>query len=61
MTTEYNKTAEHWVVYYKECKNEKQMGLIETIVLEMFDPYREKAIQNIKLLLYNNRNKIVDA
>jgi hypothetical protein len=39
----YNKTSEHEVIYYKGCKNEEQMGIIETIVLNKLDMYREKA------------------
>lgn len=39
----YNKTAEHEVVYYKECQNKEDMNLVEKIVLRKLDPYREKA------------------
>ena len=39
----YNKTAEHKVVYYKECKNEEQMNIIENMVLNKLEEYREKA------------------
>jgi hypothetical protein len=39
----YNKTAEHEVVYYKSCKNEKQMDFIETLVIKKLEIYKEKA------------------
>jgi excinuclease UvrABC nuclease subunit len=30
--TGYNKSAEHEVIYYKECKSEKDMNLVEGMV-----------------------------
>jgi hypothetical protein len=39
----YNKTAEHEVVYYKECKDTETMNLIEGMVLKKLDQHREKA------------------
>ena len=39
----YNKTAEHEVVYYKECKDEEHMKLVEAIVLFKLKEYKEKA------------------
>jgi hypothetical protein len=39
----YNKTAEHEVVYYKECKSKEHMNIIESMVLLKLDEYREKA------------------
>ena len=39
----YNKTAEHEVVYYKECKNKENMNTIETMVLNKLKDYKEKA------------------
>ena len=39
----YNKTAEHEVVYYKECKSEEDMNLAELMVLNKLKEYREKA------------------
>jgi hypothetical protein len=39
----YNKIAEHEVVHYKSCMNENDMRLIEQIVLNKLDKYREKA------------------
>jgi len=41
--SQYNKNAEHVVVYQKECKNTKQMSLIEEIILYKLDRYRERA------------------
>ena len=39
----YNKTCDHNVVYYKECKSEDDMDTAETIVLNKLRDYREKA------------------
>jgi len=39
----YNKTCDHTVIYYRECKNEEDMSIIETIVLSKLRDYREKA------------------
>jgi KilA-N domain/C2H2-type zinc finger len=39
----YNKTAEHEVVYYKSCKNEEIMNLVETMVLIKLKEYKEQA------------------
>ena len=39
----YNKTCDHNVVYYKECKGEDDMDTAETIVLSKLRDYREKA------------------
>ena len=39
----YNKTSEHEVVYYKQCKNEFHMTTIELMVLTKLDEFREKA------------------
>ena len=39
----YNKTCDHTVVYYKECKGEDDMDTTETIVLSKLRDYREKA------------------
>jgi len=39
----YNKTAEHEVIYYKECKSKEDMNIIEQIVLNKLKDYREKA------------------
>ena len=51
----YNKTAEHQVVYYKECKQEEYMNTIENMVLIKLDKYREKAnIDRFVLPVENN-------
>jgi KilA-N domain/Meiotically up-regulated gene 113/Zinc finger, C2H2 type len=39
----YNKTCDHTVVYYKECKGEDDMDTVETMVLSKLRDYREKA------------------
>jgi hypothetical protein len=39
----YNKTSEHEVVYYRNCNNEEDMKLIETLVLTKLKIYIEKA------------------
>ncbi len=39
----YNKTSEHEVIYYKECKSEEDMNIIETMVLNKLKEYKEKA------------------
>jgi hypothetical protein len=41
--SQYNKNAEHKVVYQRECNNAKQMALIEEIILYKLDKYRERA------------------
>ena len=39
----YNKTCDHTVIYYRECKNDDDMSVIETLVLSKLRDYREKA------------------
>ena len=39
----YNKTCDHTVVYYKECKNEEDMDIAEIIVLSKLRDYKEQA------------------
>ena len=39
----YNKTTEHEVVYYKECKSEEDMNIIEGMVLNKLKEYKEQA------------------
>jgi hypothetical protein len=39
----YDKTCDHYVVYYKECKNEEEMDLIEDMVIKKLDKYKEVA------------------
>lgn len=41
--TSYNKSTEHEVIYYKSCKDEATMHIIETMVLSKLDMYREVA------------------
>ena len=39
----YNKTCDHQVVYYKECKSEEDMTTSETLVLTKLKEYKEQA------------------
>ena len=39
----YNKTCDHQVVYYKECKTEEDMTTAETLVLSKLKDYKEEA------------------
>ena len=39
----YNKTCDHTVVYYRECKNEDDMDAAETMVLSKLRSHREQA------------------
>ena len=39
----YNKTSEHQVVYYKSCKSEEDMNIIELMVINKLKEYKEKA------------------
>jgi hypothetical protein len=39
----YNKTCDHTVVHYRECKNEDDMDTVETMVLNKLRAYREQA------------------
>jgi hypothetical protein len=39
----YNKTDEHIVVYYHECKDENTMGVVEHMVFNKLQEYREQA------------------
>jgi excinuclease UvrABC nuclease subunit len=39
----YNKSAEHDVVYYKSCLTKENMDIVEKIVLDKLDKYKEKA------------------
>ena len=38
----YNKTSEHEVVYYKECKTRDDMDFIEKMVIKKLKIYKEK-------------------
>jgi hypothetical protein len=39
----YNKSDEHQVVYYGQCKDENTMGIVETMVFSQLEKYREQA------------------
>ncbi len=39
----YNKTCDHTVVHYRECKNEDDMDTVETMVLSKLRSHREQA------------------
>ena len=39
----YNKTAEHEVIYYKQCKSKESLNIIENMILKKMDKYREAA------------------
>jgi hypothetical protein len=39
----YNKTCDHTVVHYRECKNEEDMDTAETLVLNKLKDHREQA------------------
>ena len=39
----YNKTIDHEVIYYKKCKDENTMNIIEKIILNKLNNYREIA------------------
>lgn len=45
----YNKSCEHEVIYFKECKSEEIMDIAEKIVLNKLDNFREK----------HNRDRVV--
>ena len=50
----YNKTAEHEVVYFKECKSEENMNAIENMVLLKLRNYQEKANRDRFILPLEN-------
>ncbi len=39
----YNKSDEHEIIYYKECKDEESMGIVENMVFYKLREYRESA------------------
>jgi hypothetical protein len=53
----YNKTCDHEVVFYKECKNEEHMDLSEKIILLMLDEYREVINRDRFILPKGHDNK----
>ena len=50
----YNKTMDHEVVYYKECDNENDMNIIEKVVLNKLNKYREIANRDHFILPLEN-------
>jgi hypothetical protein len=50
----YNKTCDHEVVYYKECKSEEEMDLIEKNVLLKLSKYKEVANRDRFILPIEN-------
>jgi hypothetical protein len=48
----YNKSCEHEVIYYKGCKTEENMCIIENIILKKLNIYREQANRNRFILLF---------
>ena len=39
----YNKTDEHEVVYFRGCGSKERMGLLEGMVFQKLEKYREQA------------------
>ena len=60
----YNKTCDHQVVYYKECKSEEYMNTTELMVLSKLKPYKEQTNRDRFILPEDNDislfTKIVD-
>lgn len=60
----YNKTCDHTVIYYRECKNEDHMNIVETLVLNKLNDYREQSNRDRFILPENQEigffKKIVD-
>ena len=57
----YNKTSEHEVVYYKSCKSEEYMNVIELMVINKLKDYKEKANRDRFILpLEKNINFFTD-
>ena len=54
----YDKTCDHYVVYYKECKNEEEMTLIEDMVIKKLDKYKEVANRDRFILPFDNDIKL---
>ena len=54
----YNKTCDHEVAYYKECKSEEDMKVIEEIILLKLDKYREVANHDRVILPIDNEIKL---
>jgi hypothetical protein len=50
----YNKTIDHEVVYYKGCNDKEQMNIVESIVLNKLNKYREVANRDRFILPLEN-------
>jgi hypothetical protein len=50
----YNKTCDHHVVHYRECKNEDDMNIAETMILGKLRDYREQANRDLFVLPEND-------
>ena len=50
----YNKTIDHEVVYYKSCKNEEQMNIVENVILLKLNKYQEVANRDRFILPLEN-------
>ena len=50
----YNKSNEHEVIYYKECNNEDDMTIIELTILNKLKKYQEKANRDRFILPIEN-------
>jgi hypothetical protein len=48
----YNKTDEHEVIYYEQCKDEDNMNIVEHMVLSKLNIYREQANRDRFILQY---------
>lgn len=53
--SQYNKNAEHDVIYCRECNSAKQMSLIEDNILCKLDKYRERANRD-RFILPNDKD-----
>ena len=65
----YNKTDEHEVIYYQQCKDEETMTIVENMVISKLSIYKEKANrdrfildskQSIKLFEDTIKNKLCE-
>jgi spore maturation protein CgeB len=54
----YNKSSEHEVVYYRSCNNIEDMTIIESLVLNKLKIYREQANRDRFILPLNNDIKL---
>ena len=51
----YNKTCDHTVVHYRECKNENDMAIAETMILGKLRDFREQSNRD-RFVLPENRD-----